>query len=265
VTLSLVTPSAEQNVPCRNGRRIPVMPTGRTEEVIALRFGPRESSCRSQEVVVEAPLEIRLGESSVCTTMRTPGNDFELSVGRLLADGYLLDSSSELRRVEIGSHSGTHPDVLTVLPVGRPEPLAARPGPLGEGAWSPAALARLGDSLVERQELFSRTGGAHGAAGFDPGGTLVVLREDVGRHNAVDKVVGHLLLDGLLPVTGWALWTSGRVSFEMVRKALAAGFGALVSVSAPSSLAVSAAEQAGMILAGFARDGECTVYTGELR
>ena len=111
------------------------------------------------------------------------------------------------------------------------------------------------------QGLFERTGGVHAAADFDPvSGELGVLREDIGRHNAVDKVVGRRQLDGALPATGRALWVSGRASFEMVQKAWAAGYGALVSVGAPSSLAVTTARRGGLTLAAFARADSATLY-----
>jgi FdhD protein len=256
---------------------------------MARRFDLRDGGRRPQEVVVEEPLEIRLGGELRATTMRTPGHDVELAVGWLWAEGSLTGPPQEVRYCGDGPASETHFNVVTVQEeaAGRPdtdagatrlgtsrstwapcgadqlELLAARLAPVPPGSWSAEALAALGEALAERQELFSRTGGAHGAAAFDPCGEPVVVREDVGRHNAIDMVVGRMLLDAALPATGWALWTSGRVSFQMVQKAWAAGFGALVSVSAPSSLAVRAAERAGMVLVGFAREGGGTVYSGD--
>jgi FdhD protein len=121
-------------------------------------------------------------------------------------------------------------------------------------------LARIPDLVRPEQELFAATGSAHGAALVDRVGHVVLVREDIGRHNAVDKVVGRLLLDGGLPATGHALFVSGRASFEMVQKAWAAGISAVVAVSAPSALAVDVARAANMTLAGFARDGALNLY-----
>ena len=130
----------------------------------------------------------------------------------------------------------------------------------GVSPWSIDVLAEVPDRVRAGQKLFESTGGVHAAAAFDRTGAPVLLREDIGRHNAVDKVVGRLLLDGRLPATDLGLWVSGRASFELVQKAWAAGFAALVAVSAPSSLAVEAAGAAGMTLAGFARPGRLNVY-----
>jgi FdhD protein len=126
-------------------------------------------------------------------------------------------------------------------------------------------LAAAPDRLTGAQDLFAATGAVHAAAAFDRDGEAVVVREDIGRHNAVDKVVGSLLLEGpdRLPATGLALYVSGRASFEIVQKAWAAGFGTLVAVSAPSSLAVETARTAGMMLAGFARRGRLNLYAPE--
>ena len=124
--------------------------------------------------------------------------------------------------------------------------------------------AAVPDTVRARQTLFDRTGGVHAAAAFDRAGDVVVVREDIGRHNAVDKVVGRLLLDGALPAADLGLFVSGRASFEMVQKAWSAGFGTVVAVSAPSALAVTAAARGGITLIGFARGGDLTIYTGAL-
>jgi FdhD protein len=124
-------------------------------------------------------------------------------------------------------------------------------------------LASIPDRLRAEQPLFDATGGVHAAAAFDGTGSAVVVREDVGRHNAVDKVVGHLLLADRLPATDLGLAISGRASFEIVQKAWAAGFGTVVAVSAPTSLAVAAARRAGIVLAGFVREGRLNVYAPE--
>ncbi len=247
---------------------------------------------RPQEVIVEEPLEIRLGDQRLATTMRTPGNDFELAVGWLWAEGLLHGLPAEVRYCATGSASDTGFNVVTVDPgAGAPsfaagdlrpaarlglvssscgicgaeqlDALVERLDGLPPRTWSAEVLAGHGEALDGLQGLFTLTGGAHGAAAFTASGDPLVVREDIGRHNAVDKVVGRLLLDGRLPAEGLALWTSGRASFEMVQKAWAAGFGALVSVSAPSALAVRTARRAGMVLVGFARNGHCTFYAGE--
>jgi FdhD protein len=126
-----------------------------------------------------------------------------------------------------------------------------------------AVLAVAADKAAADQELFTSTGAVHAAAAFDRDGTPLVVREDIGRHNAVDKVVGRLLLDGALPATDLGLFVSGRASFEIVQKAWAAGFAAVVAVSAPSALAVEAARAAGLQLAGFVRDGDLNLYAPE--
>jgi FdhD protein len=130
---------------------------------------------------------------------------------------------------------------------------------------SPAVLAGLPDRLRDAQRVFSRTGGLHAAGLFTPDGTLLVLREDVGRHNAVDKVAGWALRSGLVPLTGHVLLVSGRASFELAQKALMLGLPVLAAVSAPSSLAVSLAEEGGMTLIGFLRGTAMNVYAGQQR
>ena len=125
----------------------------------------------------------------------------------------------------------------------------------------PFLLADVAEKVRADQDLFAKTGAAHAAASFDPDGSIRLIREDIGRHNAVDKIVGRMLLDDELPTPGVGLYVSGRASFEMVQKAWAGGFSTLVSVSAPSALAVETAAAANMQLAGFIRDGEINVYS----
>ncbi len=264
------------------------MSRGRSERVLARRFsagGVADEGRRPDEVVVEEPLEIRLDGHLVATTMRTPGHDFELAVGLCHGDG-LLHGAPVLtcRYCGTGPAAETEFNVVSVDTGGRaPEPsprlattssscgicgstqlddLLVRLDPLPvHEPWPAGTLFGVTERVHDHQELFARTGAAHAAAAFDRRGRIEVVREDIGRHNAVDKVVGRLLLDERLPAHGRGLFVSGRASFEMVQKAWAAGFEALVAVSAPSALAVRTATAAGLTLAGFVRDGAFNVYT----
>lgn len=239
---------------------------------------------RPEELVVEEPLTVRINDVDVATTMRTPGHDFELAVGLLHADGALGDALvTDIRYCATGTAVDTEFNVVSVLAPGAPEPnprlgvISSSCGLCGTeaiedlidriAAVEPAEpllediLLRVVDAVAGHQPVFDRTGGLHAAAAFDPEGTILEVREDIGRHNAVDKVVGRMLLDGDLPATGLGLFVSGRASFEMVQKAWAAGFTSVVAVSAPSALAVEAAAAAGMQLAGFARNGTLNIYS----
>jgi FdhD protein len=262
------------------------MARGRTERVLVHRIEDDERPRRQpDELIVEEPLEIRLDGHLVTTTMRTPGDDFELATGLCFTDG-LLEGAPVLRcRYCNDKRSGADADfnVVTVETGGRaPIPsarltattsscglcgstsideLRARLHPLNGIEPVPFdVLAAVPDRMRASQKLFAATGSVHAAAAFDRTGEPVVVREDIGRHNAVDKVVGRLLLDDRLPARDLGLWVSGRASFEIVQKAWAAGFAAIVAVSAPSSLAVDAARAACMTLAGFARSGRLNVY-----
>ena len=245
-----------------------------------------ESSRSPDQVIVEEPLEIRLDGTRVTTTMRTPGHDYELAVGFCTSEGLLADAPVQtVRYCATGSAVDTAFNVVTVETGGRaPEPaprlttttsscgwcgtdqvddVAARLTPLaGERpTFGLELLASLPDLVAPHQELFAATGGVHAAAAFTTAGEIVLVREDIGRHNAVDKVVGRLVLDGSLPASQLGLFVSGRTSFEIVQKAWSAGFGTVVAVSAPSSLAIDAARRAGIVLAGFARPGRVNLYT----
>jgi len=246
------------------------------------------SSKGPDELVVEEPMAIHLDDHLVTTTMRTPGHDFELAAGFCFTEG-LLDGAT----VRTCRYCGTGPAVDTdfnvvsvdtggVAPVPAPrlgpttsscglcgsvslDELADRLEPLQPSVrFGGDLLAAMPERIRTEQPLFDATGAVHAAAAFDPAGTPIVVREDVGRHNAVDKVVGRLLLDERLPAGDLGLYVSGRASFEMVQKAWAAGFGALVAVSAPTSLAVATAVRANLVLAGFVRDGRMNVYAGAL-
>lgn len=238
---------------------------------------------RPEEVVVEEPLTVRINEVDVATTMRTPGHDFELAVGLLHADGALGGAPViDIRYCATGTAVDTEFNVVSVLAPGAPEAtprlgvISSSCGLCGTEAidemaaridrvdpfepFDPAMLLKVVDAMAGHQPVFNRTGGLHAAAAFDRDGVILEAREDIGRHNAVDKVVGRFLLDGRLPATGLGLFVSGRASFEMVQKGWAAGFTTIVAVSAPSALAVDAATTAGLQLAGFARQGMLNIY-----
>lgn len=259
------------------------MQRGRTRQVFTRQHDSGDSTRRPDEVIVEEPLTIRLDETTVATTMRTPGHDFELAAGFCLTDGQLDDATIEtIRYCGTGSAVETEFNTVSVETggTGTPKPrlgnvssscglcgseaiddLRARIHPLHEPVhFDPDMLVEVAAKMTVEQELFTRTGSAHGAATFASDGTIGVVREDIGRHNAVDKVIGRLLLDNALPDADAGLFVSGRASFEMVQKAWAAGFSCLLAVSAPSSLAVDAARASRMQLAGFVRDRRINVY-----
>jgi FdhD protein len=210
--------------------------------------------------------------------MRTPGDDVELAAGFVLTEGLLagapvreVRTSCDLDGVDVRTGGlapaptprlGTTTSSCGVCGVADLAALRARLAPLPAAIGvDPAVLAGLGDRVRAAQDLFDATGSVHAAASFDPAtGELGPVREDIGRHNAVDKVVGRLLLDGRLPAAGTGLFVSGRASFEIVQKAWAAGIGLVVAVSGPSSLAVSTAKAANVALVGFLRGPSMTIY-----
>ncbi len=231
------------------------------------------------EVAVEEPLEIRVDGAPLAVTMRTPGNDDELALGFLFGEG-LIDGPRDvgppedlagntievtgplLRRV--GARSFYTSSSCGVCGKGALEEVAVH----SEQASTGPALARdLVADLPERlrQPTFARTGGLHATGLFTPDGELLAVREDVGRHNAMDKVVGWALREGLVPLHPHVLCVSGRLSFELVQKAAVAGAPMLVGVGAPTSLAVRLADDRGITLCGFARGGRVNVYTGAER
>lgn len=218
---------------------------------------------RREDVVVEAPFAIQLDGETLAITMRTPGHDAELSAGFLLAEGHAPRGQARARVVKRGTLSNAACGVC-----GRDEieDLIARLTPVEtETRFLRSVLANVMKELPEHQPTFARTGGLHAAALVTREGRFVVTREDVGRHNAVDKVLGRAALDGLLPLSEHLLVVSGRTSFELVQKAVAAGVPGLVAVSAPSSLAIELAERFRVLLVGFARGGGFTVYAGRFR
>lgn len=256
---------------------------------------------RTDTLSVEEPLELRVGNTPLTITMRTPGHDIELVHGFLFTEGLIrsLEDISVARYCEgavvsgeTGHDENTYNVIDVTLAPGVPAPAEAASrnfltssacGVCGKASieqlraqaaydvrddvttFAARMLSRLPGSLRERQTSFDKTGGLHAAGLFTVDGTPLVVREDVGRHNAVDKVVGWALLNGLLPAAECVLMVSGRASFELTQKAIMGGIPCLAAVSAPSSLAVESAEDAGMTLVGFVRGEKLNVYTGAHR
>ena len=247
---------------------------------------------RADLLAVEEPLEIRVDGEPLTVTMRTPGDDIDLAVGFLFTEGLLggLDEVREIRmcdenvaavtarpghalRYQHADAAGPARKFLMTSACGvcgKDSIEAVRVRSAFDVAADPVrvsatALAALPGRLAGAQRVFSRTGGLHAAGLFTPGGTLLVLREDVGRHNAVDKVAGWALRSGSLPLAGHILLVSGRASFELAQKAIMIGVPVLAAVSAPSSLAASLADEAGLTLVGFLRGTTMNVYAGAHR
>lgn len=248
---------------------------------------------RRDSLVTEEPLEVRVSAGGasgrVAVTMRTPGHDFELAVGFLHGEGLLPGPPRQVSYCADVDRPDQQFNVVTVEVDAPAPPPPARVGlvssacgvcgsgsldelrdrglrPVAAGPTVPVeTLYGLPDALRSAQGLFIATGGLHGAGLFGPDGTLLAVREDVGRHNAVDKLVGWALLGGRLPLAGAVLLVSGRAGYEIVQKAVAAGIPVVASVSAPSSLAVSVAEEFGVTLVGFLRGRRCNVYAGRER
>jgi FdhD protein len=250
---------------------------------------------RADRLATEEPMEIRIQEPgadqrSVAVTMRTPGHDFELAAGFLFTEG-LIAGRADVRRVRYCAvpREEQHYNVVTVdltraLPGFQPqrafyatsscgvcgkaslEALDVQCAPVAPGPHiEPEILTALPEELRRVQRVFDRTGGLHAAGLFDASGALLELREDVGRHNAVDKLVGHALLSGELPLSERVLMVSGRLSFEIVQKAAVAGIPIVCAVSAPSSLAVDTGRRFGMTLVGFLRGSRFNIYTNAER
>ncbi|HET6672314.1 MAG TPA: formate dehydrogenase accessory sulfurtransferase FdhD [Agromyces sp.] len=259
------------------------------------------TSRREDELTVEEPLEIRVGGTALAVTMRTPGHDIELALGLLVSEGVLRrrddvlgarhctgdpldvpgDAPGEYNVVDVTLAPGTAPPATTAQHV---LTMTSACGLCGKDSidavrstsaydvkddavrLDPAWLAGLPDRMHDAQAVFARTGGLHAAALVDvERDEFLVVREDVGRHNAVDKVVGWALREDRLPLRGTVLVVSGRAGFELAQKASMAGIPAMVAVSAPSSLAVDLANEVGLTLAGFVRGASFVVYAGDAR
>lgn len=245
---------------------------------------------RPDSLVVEEPLEIRVAGTPLVVTMRTPGHDVELAHGFLHGEGLLRGREDVINARYCDSVDDAGVNTYNVLDLAMsaelpaPEPnrnfyATSSCGVCGKasldaietlGRFDIAAdttvvdagvLEKLPDLLRSSQKVFDSTGGVHAAGLFTADGTPLAVREDVGRHNAVDKVVGRMLMDGQLPPTGTVLMVSGRASFELVQKAVLAGIPILAAVSAPSSLAVDLAERSGLTIVGFLRGASMNIYT----
>lgn len=259
----------------------------------------QRTSVREDVLAVEEPLEIRVGGQSLAITMRTPGHDIELAAGFLVSEGVISRGEEFSTARYCAGAEGTDDnlntynilDVTLAAGVPAPDPSLERAfyttsscGLCGKASieavrtksayevgadtlrLDAALLATFPDALRAGQDVFDKTGGLHAAALFDGAtGEILVLREDVGRHNAVDKVVGWALTNGRLPLRGTVLMVSGRASFELTQKASMAGIPVLAAVSAPSSLAAELAVEAGMTLVGFLRGSSMVVYAGAER
>jgi len=229
-------------------------------------------------LAVEEPLQIRVNGRDLSITMRTPGHDRELAAGFLFTEG-TIESREDVAAIEVGENVVSLTLAVGVdIPVARNFYTSSSCGVCGKASIESlyAAGCRmlprceaarevihgLPEKLRAAQAAFDHTGGLHGAGLFDLAGNLQMVREDVGRHNAVDKLAGAAFLDGRLPLAECILMLSGRASFELVQKAAMAGIPVVAAVGAPSSLAVETARRFGMTLAGFVRDGRFNIYSG---
>jgi len=272
--------------------RTPPAVTAHAARTVQRRRSGGTASEERDDLAVEEPLEIRVEGRPVAVAMRTPGHDEELVAGFLLTEGVVArkEDIRSIAPVAAKRGGGVEPNIVEVK-LARPETVdfarltrhvftasscglcgkatiaavLAKNPPLGpdEGPRVAAGtLARLPEILAAAQTTFQRTGGLHATGLFTAEGKLLVLREDVGRHNAVDKVIGHLLLHGGIDPGVVVLLVSGRVAFEIVQKALAARIAFIAAISAPTSLAVDFARTGGQTLVGFLRDGRMNIYAG---
>lgn len=262
------------------------------------RVSNKEISVETDTLAVEEPLEIRLGfgreeHRAVSITMRTPGNDFELAAGFLFTEG-ILTSKDQIKAIK---HCGKFPNNQNTVRIDSTENTeinleklkrnfytTSSCGVCGKSSLealtisgarkieqknsrkiSDGTIHQLPEKLLENQTVFGATGGLHAAALFDFSGNLIDIREDVGRHNAVDKLIGKQFLENALPLDGKILFLSGRASFELIQKAVMAQIPVICAVGAPSSLAVEAAKEFNITLLGFVRDERFNIYCGEER
>jgi FdhD protein len=261
----------------------------RSFDIVRLRDGARVAV--PDALVVEEPLEIRLGDDPIAVVMRTPGDDMALAVGFLFTEGILRDPDQVLSVAYCtDTEPGAEGNIVRVLAEGadvdavqkarRSVYASSSCGMCGKTTLDAVRLlapeivpivglradvvAALPGAVRVRQELFEATGALHAAGLATVAGEVLLVREDVGRHNACDKILGTMVMREIWPLSGHVLVLSGRASFEMVQKAAMAGIGAVVAVSAPSSLAVDFAREVGMTLVGFVRPGSMNVYAGDL-
>nr|WP_166348819.1 formate dehydrogenase accessory sulfurtransferase FdhD [Phytoactinopolyspora limicola] len=254
------------------------------QPVLRLRAG--RAASRPDTLAIEEPLVVRIGAEIVTLTMRTPGQDFDLVAGWLVSEGAVA-APADIVSMRLCREEENTVEVVLAPDVVPPRPRAfattsacgvcgadsieavrtAMRWPVLEDdtRFDVGVLSSLPDLLRSEQKIFDRTGGLHAAGLFTAAGECLVVREDVGRHNAVDKVVGSALRDGRLPLSAHVLQVSGRASFELVHKAAAAGIPVIAAVSAPSSLAVDLADECGLTLLGFVRGGGMNVYTHQER
>jgi FdhD protein len=261
-----------------------------------LRLSADHGIKRADQLAVEEPMELRVGSRALAVTMRTPGHDVELAHGFLLTEGVIGSVDDVVAAQYCDAVDGNGHNTYNVLDVTLAPGVAAPPpgvdrnffttsscGVCGKASLdavrlhsrfcpaddpapvTPQTLFALPDALRAGQRLFDSTGGLHAAGLFTVEGRLLAVREDVGRHNAVDKVLGWALLNGRIPARGCVLMVSGRASFELVQKAVMAGVPMLAAVSAPSSLAVDLAAESGLTLVGFLRGTTMNVYAGAKR
>jgi FdhD protein len=243
-----------------------------------------EHECATDEVAIEEPLEIRIGGTAIATTMRTPGHDEELAAGFLLSEA-IVRGRPDVRAISAQGENAINVELAPTVKFAAAS--AQRFGTISSSCGlcgktsidfirqqfplidfttdrtriAEALLLSLPERLRQNQGNFARTGGIHAAGIFDAEAQALVVREDIGRHNAVDKAIGRAFLDGLLPLDRHLLVVSGRASFEIVQKALAAGIPIVAAVSAPSSLAINFARECGQTLVGFLRPPTFNVYS----
>jgi FdhD protein len=261
-----------------------------TAQVQVITLDDDRSQSRGDVVAVEEPLEIRIGKESVAVTMRTPGNDFELAAGFLFTEG-IVKKTADIRKIAYCDADPQEYNVVTirlgdevkfdakrlerhffttsacgVCGKAALESIRVRAAPIqGDFTISTDMLFSLDAKLRKTQSVFEKTGALHAAGLFDENGELLSMREDVGRHNGVDKVIGAMLLENKLPLDRHVLMVSGRSSFEIMQKALVARIPIVASVGGPSSLAVDLANDFGMTLVSFLRGRRCNIYAGKQR